>query len=115
MRSAKRPHDAIELLCDRFCSIKTRQVSCQGVVMVRSRRLELPRVAPQRPQRCASTNSATTARGRAGINRLAACSKSFWTKQGYAVQYSRRNDEPAAALESTGELDLWRNHRHMND
>ena len=29
--------------------------------MVRSRRLELPRVAPQRPQRCASTNSATTA------------------------------------------------------
>src|SRR5690606_9546632 len=32
--------------------------------MVRSRRLELPRVAPQRPQRCASTNSATTARGR---------------------------------------------------
>ena len=30
--------------------------------MVRSRRLELPRVAPQRPQRCASTNSATTAR-----------------------------------------------------
>ena len=24
-------------------------------------RLELPRVAPQRPQRCASTNSATTA------------------------------------------------------
>src|SRR4051812_23939789 len=34
--------------------------------MVRSRRLELPRVAPQRPQRCASTNSATTARGGAG-------------------------------------------------
>ena len=32
--------------------------------MVRSRRLELPRVAPKRPQRCASTNSATTARGR---------------------------------------------------
>ncbi len=32
--------------------------------MVRSRRLELPRVAPQRPQRCASTNSATTARRR---------------------------------------------------
>ncbi len=29
--------------------------------MVRSRRLELPRVTPQRPQRCASTNSATTA------------------------------------------------------
>ncbi len=29
--------------------------------LVRSRRLELPRVAPQRPQRCASTNSATTA------------------------------------------------------
>src|ERR1700756_2136800 len=29
--------------------------------MVRSRRLELPRVAPQRPQRCASTSSATTA------------------------------------------------------
>ena len=28
---------------------------------MRSRRLELPRVAPQRPQRCASTNSATTA------------------------------------------------------
>ena len=33
-------------------------------ILVRSRRLELPRVAPQRPQRCASTNSATTARGR---------------------------------------------------
>ena len=31
------------------------------VSLVRSRRLELPRVAPQRPQRCASTNSATTA------------------------------------------------------
>ena len=30
--------------------------------MVRSRGLEPPRVAPQRPQRCASTNSATTAR-----------------------------------------------------
>ena|GEM_PF-35273 len=29
--------------------------------MVRSRGLEPPRVAPQRPQRCASTNSATTA------------------------------------------------------
>src|ERR1700753_303934 len=35
------------------------------VSRVRSRRLELPRVAPQRPQRCASTNSATTARGEA--------------------------------------------------
>src|SRR4029450_2137184 len=35
------------------------------VRLVRSRRLELPRVAPQRPQRCASTNSATTARGEA--------------------------------------------------
>ena len=35
--------------------------------MVRSRRLELPRVAPQRPQRCASTNSATTARGRSRL------------------------------------------------
>ncbi|GAB5373669.1 MAG: hypothetical protein AcusKO_01310 [Acuticoccus sp.] len=33
----------------------------QNCKMVRSRRLELPRVAPQRPQRCASTNSATTA------------------------------------------------------
>ena len=34
--------------------------------LVRSRRLELPRLATQRPQRCASTNSATTARhGRA--------------------------------------------------
>jgi hypothetical protein len=32
------------------------------IQLVRSRRLELPRVAPQRPQRCASTNSATTAR-----------------------------------------------------
>ena len=31
------------------------------VRLVRSRRLELPRVAPQRPQRCASTSSATTA------------------------------------------------------
>ena len=29
--------------------------------LVRSRRLELPRLAAQRPQRCASTNSATTA------------------------------------------------------
>src|SRR5579863_8459928 len=29
--------------------------------MVRSRRLELPRDAPQRPQRCASTSSATPA------------------------------------------------------
>src|SRR4029078_5214035 len=38
--------------------------------MVRSRRLELPRVAPQRPQRCASTSSATTAR------KPAPCSKS---------------------------------------
>ena len=35
----------------------------QQPTMVRSRRLELPRVAPQRPQRCASTNSATTALG----------------------------------------------------
>ena len=30
--------------------------------LVRSRRLERPRLATQRPQRCASTNSATTAR-----------------------------------------------------
>ena len=52
-------------------------------VVVRSRRLELPRVAPQRPQRCASTNSATTARHeRAGRNRQAACSKSLPAKQG---------------------------------
>jgi hypothetical protein len=54
-----------------------------GDSLVRSRRLELPRVAPQRPQRCASTNSATTARGRgAGPCRPAACSKSFPAKQG---------------------------------
>ncbi len=32
-----------------------------GFLMVRSRRLELPRLATQRPQPCASTNSATTA------------------------------------------------------
>jgi ADP-heptose:LPS heptosyltransferase len=38
---------------------------CRVFQLVRSRRLELPRVAPQRPQRCASTNSATTARGEA--------------------------------------------------
>ena len=46
--------------------------------LVRSRRLELPRLAAQRPQRCASTNSATTARhGRAPPVRRseAACSK----------------------------------------
>eukprot|EP00581_Thalassiosira_minuscula_P037954 CAMPEP_0184448342 /NCGR_PEP_ID=MMETSP0740-20130409/4337_1 /TAXON_ID=385413 /ORGANISM="Thalassiosira miniscula, Strain CCMP1093" /LENGTH=35 /DNA_ID= /DNA_START= /DNA_END= /DNA_ORIENTATION= len=30
--------------------------------MVRPRGLEPPRVAPQRPQRCASTSSATAAR-----------------------------------------------------
>lgn len=41
-----------------------RQKKLSGRSLVRSRRLELPRVAPQRPQRCASTNSATTARGR---------------------------------------------------
>src|SRR5215813_11971158 len=35
--------------------------------MVRSRRLELPRVAPQRPQRCASTSSATTAAVAPGV------------------------------------------------
>lgn len=29
--------------------------------LVRSRRFELPRISPQRPQRCASTSSATTA------------------------------------------------------
>src|SRR5665213_4528 len=40
-------------------------------IVVRSRRLELPRVAPQRPQRCASTNSATTARNRASCNKSA--------------------------------------------
>src|SRR5690606_15800553 len=34
-----------------------RHLAGAGRVMVRSRRLELPRVAPQRPQRCASTNS----------------------------------------------------------
>ena len=43
--------------------------------MVRSRRLELPRVAPQRPQRCASTNSATTARRENQIHWLAAFNK----------------------------------------
>src|SRR6476620_2070844 len=50
--------------------------------MVRSRRLELPRVAPQRPQRCASTNSATTARhDKAGLDRPGAISKSVWGAQ----------------------------------
>ena len=52
-----------------------------GNFMVRSRRLELPRVAPQRPQRCASTNSATTARGRSRNEPAAACSKSLPAKQ----------------------------------
>ena len=44
--------------------------------MVRPRRLELPRVAPQRPQRCASTNSATAARlseGGADNKLISAC------------------------------------------
>src|SRR5579864_5511931 len=60
--------------------------------MVRSTRLELPRVAPQRPQRCASTNSATTARGEArglaeGLRfvklRLdAAAAAPFWSSDG---------------------------------
>ena len=36
--------------------------------MVRLRRLELPRISPQRPQRCASTNSAITAKFRCIIN-----------------------------------------------
>src|SRR5690606_26483945 len=40
----------------------TKEEPWLGERMVRSRRLELPRVAPQRPQRCASTNPATTAR-----------------------------------------------------
>ncbi len=36
--------------------------SASSLVMVRPRRLELPRdIIPQRPQRCASTNSATAA------------------------------------------------------
>ena len=49
--------------------------------MVRSRRLELPRVAPQRPQRCASTNSATTARGRSrGVANARACVKARFAR-----------------------------------
>ncbi len=39
-----------------------RLLSADNSILVRSRRLELPRsLPPQRPQRCASTNSATTA------------------------------------------------------
>ena len=45
---------------DRF-TLKCLNTGSHKGGMVRSRRLELPRVAPQRPQRCASTNSATTA------------------------------------------------------
>jgi lipoyl(octanoyl) transferase len=56
--------------------------------MVRSRRLELPRVAPQRPQRCASTNSATTA---TVVEPTCAdgerCSKSFSQAQEHHVAF----------------------------
>ena len=38
-----------------------RGADMQNLQMVRSRGLEPPRIAPQRPQRCASTSSATTA------------------------------------------------------
>ena len=62
---------------------KTRRSGC---LLVRSRRLELPRVAPQRPQRCASTNSATTARGRAETCRRAACSKWASPAQAHSSQ-----------------------------
>ena len=41
--------------------VHKRENPAEAGFLVRSRRLELPRVAPQRPQRCASTNSATTA------------------------------------------------------
>src|SRR5690606_6332974 len=49
----------------------------------------------------------------AGTSRLAACSKSFWTKQGCAAQYSygKRQRQPEAF--STA-LDLWHDRRHMN-
>ena len=49
-----------------MCGTNRRSPSVGAASLVRSRRLELPRVAPQRPQRCASTNSATTARGEPG-------------------------------------------------
>ena len=48
---------------------RSRRFSLVTIRLVRSRRLELPRVAPQRPQRCASTNSATTAERRAPCNK----------------------------------------------
>ncbi len=55
--------------------------------MVRSRRLELHGLPHKRPQRCASTNSATTARGRSGPNRPAACSKRPIAKQARRALY----------------------------
>jgi lipoyl(octanoyl) transferase len=73
---------------------------------VRSRGLEPPRVAPQRPQRCASTNSATTARTKSalhfdnyhianGFNR----NKSIMTK---TQKYSLFSEQTVEWLVSTG-------------
>jgi hypothetical protein len=51
--------------------------------LVRSRRLELPRVAPQRPQRCASTNSATTANS---YRRRQSCRRGLCSKRAVGKQ-----------------------------
>src|SRR5215217_1601381 len=57
-----------------------------GGILVRSRRLELPRLAAQRPQRCASTNSATTA----------LCGRSFAPKRRSERGCSKGLGEPQA-------------------
>src|SRR5215469_12873682 len=78
--------------------------------MVRSRRLELPRVAPQRPQRCASTSSATTARLCSGA---AGNTKSRVSNQAQAVERGktagrmewRIDDSPVAYGAALAEMD----------
>ena len=65
----RRPHPRLTLLL-RLQQAHNEKAALRGGLfsshpeddLVRSRRLELPRLATQRPQRCASTNSATTAR-----------------------------------------------------
>jgi hypothetical protein len=87
-------------------------------VMVRSRRLELPRVAPQRPQRCASTNSATTARheGPVGTGERP-FSKSLSMKQGFTSLFRAIFREARQAFDSIQfihELDLFGGRLHIH-
>src|SRR3954454_17355004 len=72
-------------------------ITCEKGLLVRSRGLEPPRVAPLAPQASASTNSATTAAGIRGPLRLA-CDGAHVTNQTRPNKVARQKNGRASPL-----------------